>query len=349
MSRRRLLAALALAPFLSFAARPAGAAPERKLFLGNWSNYMPADVVTDFQKEQGCQVEMPWVYGSNEDLLAKLQTKATGFDVVVPSDVILGLLVSQGLLERIDPAKVPNLRHVDPDFLGRAADPKNEWSVPYTWGTVGIAWRADKIAGDVDSWGVFATDRAKGNAYLLEEGRDGIAAALLAKGRDVNTTDPKDLAEAKETLLSWKGNLKGFTGEVKDHLLSGEAWLLEAYNGDVAQAMQERKGVYRFAVPKEGGILWVDNLVIPKGAPSKDLALAFLDYILRPDVAARVSNGIRYAVPNKDALEKVDKSIREDPVIYAPEEVRKRLKQERDLGDGLRLYTDLWSEVRAGG
>src|SRR5207248_1295470 len=109
--------ALALVP----ANRPAGAAPEKRLLLGIWSNYMPADVLAEFEKEQGCRVEVPWNYGSNDELLAKLQTKATGLDVVVPSDVVLPVLVSQGLLERVDPAKVPNLKHVDPAFLGRAS------------------------------------------------------------------------------------------------------------------------------------------------------------------------------------------------------------------------------------
>ena len=348
--RRLVLAVLAvLAVLVASACGGEKPAAGKRLLLGIWSNYMPAEVLADFEKEHGCRVEVPWNYGSNDELLAKLQTKATGLDLVVPSDVVLGVLVSQGLLEPIDLAKVPNLKHVDPLFAGRTADPKNAWSVPYTWGTVGIAWRSDKIEGDVDSWDVFATDRAKGNAYLLEESRDGIAAALLSKGHDVNTIDAGELAEAKATLISWRPHLKGFTGEVKDSLLSGEAWLLEAYNGDVAQAMQERKGLYRFAVPKEGGILWVDNLVIPKGAPSKDLAMAFMNFVLRPDVGARISNGIRYAVPNKDALEKVDKAIRDDPVIYAPDDVRKRLRQERDLGKDLPLYTELWSAVRAGG
>jgi spermidine/putrescine-binding protein len=336
-----------LAAAASGVARPARAeTPTMRIAI--WTNYLPSDVLADFGKEQGCKAEITWNYGSNDDLLEKMRSKATGFDVVVPSDLILPILVSQGLLERVDAKKVPNLSHVDPAFLGREADPKNEWSVPYTWGTVGIAWRSDKVKGDVDSWGVFGTDRGGGNAFLLEEARDAIAAALLYRGKSVNTTSPDDLAQAKDVLRTWRKNLKGFSGEVKDQLLSGEAWLIEAYNGDVAQAMQERPGVIRFAVPKEGGILWVDNLVIPKGAPNPALAHAFLDYVLRPDVAARISNAIRYAVPNKDAIERLDKAVRDDPVVYAPEDVKKRLVQERDLGKSLTLYTDLFSEVRAG-
>ena len=347
---RRALFGLALLLPAAGAAPPAGAEPEKKLLLGIWSNYMPAEVLKGFEKEQGCRVEVPWNYSSNDELLSKLQTKASGFDLVVPSDLILKVIAEQDLLEKIEPAKLPNLKHLDPYFRKRTADLKEEWSVPYTWGTVGIAWRADKVKGDIDSWSVFATDRGGGNSYLLEDARDAIGAALLFRGKEVNTVNPKDLAEAKATLLEWKAHLKGFTGEVKDHLLSGEAWIIEAYNGDVAQAMKESPGKFKFAVPKEGGIRWVDNFVIPKGAPHKDLAFAFIDYILRPEVAAEVSSRIRYALPNRTAIfdEKLDMEIRKDAVIYPPEDVRQRLFQEQDIGKDLKLYTDLWAEVRAG-
>lgn len=348
-ARRTLLLALAgiAGAFASPAAPPAAAAP-RKLTIAIWSNYMPDAVLADFEKEHGCKVEIPWNYGSNDELLSRLQSKETGFDLAFPSDLVLPVLISQGLLERIDPAKVPGLAHLDPAFRGRKADPKDEWSVPYTWGTVGIAWRTDKVKGPLDSWAVFGDAKATGeNAYLLEEARDVVAAAMLLHGRSVNSVEPAHLAEAKATLLGWRKAVKGFTGEVKDHLLSGEAYVIQAYNGDAAQAMAERKDI-AFAVPKEGGILWVDNLVIPKGAPERDLAHAFVEFVLRPEVAARISEGIRYAVPNRDAYDKVAKEIRENPVIYAPEDVRKRLQQEVDLGNDLKRITDLWSEVRAG-
>lgn len=348
-ARRVLLLTLAgLAAGLAMPRAPRAQAAPRKLTIAIWSNYMPDSVLAEFEKEQGCKVEIPWNYGSNDELLSRLQSKETGFDLAFPSDLVLPVLISQGLLEPIDPAKVPGLAHLDPAFRGRKADPKDEWSVPYTWGTVGIAWRTDKVKGPVDSWAVFADAKATGeNAYLLEEARDVVAAAMLLHGHSVNSVEPAHLAEAKATLLGWRKSVKGFTGEVKDHLLSGEAWVIQAYNGDVAQAMAERKDI-AFAVPREGGVLWVDNLVIPKGAPAKDLAHAFVEFVLRPEIAARISEGIRYAVPNKDAYDKVPKEIRENPVIYAPEDVRKRLQQEVDLGSDLKKITDLWSDVRAG-
>ena len=321
-----------------------------KLVITIWSNYMPDDVLADFQKEFGCKVEIPWNYGSNDELLAKLQDGKTGFDLAFPSDRLLNVLIGQGLLERVDAALLPGYAHLDLSFSASGPDPKNEWSVPYTWGTVGIAWRTDKVTAAPDSWAVFGQEGVGGgNAFLLEEGRDVVACAMLLGGASINSTDAKDLAAAKDVLRGWKKNVKGFTGETKDHLLSGEASLIQAYNGDVAQAMKEMPGRFGFAVPKEGGILWYDNLVIPKGAPNRDLARKFIDFVLRPEIAARISNGIRYAVPNRDAFDKVEKAVRDDPVIYAPAEVRKRLQSEADLGAELKKITDLWSEVRAGG
>jgi spermidine/putrescine-binding protein len=312
-----------------------------------WSNYMPAEVLEDFRRETGVRVEIPSRYGSNEELLSKLEGGESGFDLAVPSDVALGTLIARGLVERLDAARLPNRRHLDPAFAERQADPRGEWSVPYTWGTLGIAWRADRIEGEVDSWGVFGTDRAKGNAHLLEEARDVVCAALLFLGRDPNSTEAGDLAEAKRVLLEWKRHVKAFDAETKDALLSGDAWLCQAYNGDVAQAMRERKDL-RYAVPKEGGILWIDNFVVPKGAPHRGDAHLFLDYVLRPEVAARISEGIRYAVCNRDALPLLPAAVRDDPVVYAPADVRARCRQEKDLGRDLPKVVDLWSEVRAG-
>jgi spermidine/putrescine-binding protein len=340
-------ARLAVALLFALAACGSDADGERRVLLTIWSNYVPPEVLEDFRKETGVRVEIPSRYGTNEELLAKLEGGASGFDLAVPSDVILGTLIARGLVERLDAARLPNRKHLDPSFAARQADPKGEWSVPYTWGTVGIAWRADRIEGDVDSWGVFGTDRAKGNAHLLEEARDVVCAALLFLGRDANSVLAADLADAKRVLLDWKKHVKAFSAETKDALLSGDAWLCQAYNGDVAQAMAERKDL-RFAVPKEGGILWIDNLVVPKGAPHRADAHLFLDYVMRPAVAAKISEGIRYAVCNRDALALLAPAVRSDPVIYAPDDVRARCVQERDLGPDLPKVVDLWSEVRAG-
>lgn len=345
----RSLACVALAALALVGAR-AARAEEKKLVVAIWSNYMPDDVLADFEKEFGCKVDVPWNYSSNDELLQKLQDKATGFDLAFPSDRLLKVLIGQGMLERVDAAALPGYAHLDPTFSAGGPDPKNEWSVPYTWGTVGIGWRTDKVKEAPDSWAVFGRDGAGGgNAFLLEEGRDVVACAMLLGGASINSVEPKALAAAKDVLKGWMKRVKGVTGETKDHLLSGEAWLIQAYNGDVAQAMKEKPGTYGFAVPKEGGILWYDNLVIPKAAPHRELARQFIAFVLRPEIAARISNGIRYAVPNKDALEKVEKAVREDPVIYAPDDVRKRLQSEADLGADLKKITDLWSEVRAGG
>ena len=342
--RRAARAAALLAVAAGLAATDAGAREPRRLLLATWENYVPADVLADFEKENGCTVRTS-TYGSNDELLAKMQRGTEGYDVAVPSDMVLPAMIAQGLLERLDRARLPNLAHLDPAFLSRESDPKNEWSVPYAWGTAGLAWRTDKLGDTVDSWGAFADPRASGNAFLLEESRDAVGAALLFAGHDVNSTDAAHLADAKRILLSWKPHLKGFSGEVKDQLASGEAWLMQAYNGDVAQARLERKDI-AYAVPKEGGIFWVDNLVIPKGA-QQDLAHAYLDFVMRPEIAARISNGILYAVPNKDAMDKVDPAVLNDPVVYAPADVRARCRVEKGLGADSEKLANLWAEVRS--
>ena len=341
----RVLAVLALA-LCAAPARTEAAAPVLRMTI--WTNYMPDDVIADFEKAAGCTVEVPWNYSSNDELLARLEGKDTGFDLAVPSDVILPALIARGLVERIDRAQLPNASHADPEFAKRQADPDGAWSVPYTWGTVGVAWRTDKVKTAPDSWAAFADPKvAGGNAFLLEEARDVVSAALLARGHGVNDVADKPLADAKDALRAWRKAIKGFTGETKDHLLTGEAWLLMAYNGDVAQAMKEQPGKFGFAVPKEGGILWIDNFVIPKGAPQKALAHKFIDFVLDPKVAARISASIRYALANKDAAAHLPADLKADAVIYAPDDVKARLHQYKDLGADLTKVTDVLTEVRA--
>jgi len=341
----RRLAVLALGALA--AATPAGAAGET-LRLAIWTNYMPDAVLADFEKANGCTIEVPWNYSSNDELLARLEGKDTGFDLAVPSDVILPALIAGGMLEPLDKAALKNGAYADPAFAKRQADPEGRWTVPYTWGTIGIAWRTDKVKTAPDSWNAFADAAlAGGNGFLLEEARDVVSAALLANGKDVNAVDAASLAAAKATLLDWRKAIKGFTGETKDHLLTGEAWLLMAYNGDVAQAMQEQPGKFAFAVPKEGGVLWIDNFVIPKHAPQKGLAHKFIDYVLDPKVAARISTGIRYALANTGVAAHLPDDLKHDAVIYAPDDVKKRLVQYKDLGADLTKVTDVLTEVRA--
>ena len=340
---RRLVPRL-LPLVLAAAAGACGDEAPRRLRLAIWSSYIPDDVVADFERAAGCRVET-WNFGSNEELLARLEGKDSGFDVACPSDFVLPALVARGLLERVDGSRLRHLDQLDPAFRGRASDPRDEWSVPYAWGTVGIAWRSDVLGETVDSWDAFSDPRAAGQAYLLEEARDAIGAALLRVGADPSSTDPAHLAAAKATLLAWKPRLKGFTSESKDLLLSGEAWLCQAYNGDVAQAMALRPTI-RFAVPKEGGILWLDVLAIPRGAPSRDLAHRFLDHVTDPRVAGRISSGIRYAVANRGARAHVDPAVLADPVVYVPDDVRSRCRLQHDLGAKEEAFSRLWLEVR---
>src|SRR5262245_50108951 len=298
------------------------------LRIATWTNYMHPDVLREFEQANHCHVDASTTsYDSNDSLLALLRKGESGLDLAIPSDSYVPALVASASIEPIDRSLLKNLSHSDPQFAARAGDAEGKWSVPYTWGTVGIAWRTDRVKAAPDSWGVFGdASVGSGNRYMLGEARDVVAAALLFRGHDVNATDAKALADAKETLLGWKKTIKDFTGETKDRLLTGDAWLIEAYNGDVAQAMSEpaQKGKIAFAVPKEGGILWIDDFVIPKGAPHKELAHKFIDFILDPKVAARVSTHIRYALVNKDVGPHLAPEIRDDPVIYAPEDVRRR-------------------------
>jgi spermidine/putrescine-binding protein len=349
---RSLVRMLALVALAVLAACGSKGAERPVLRIATWTNYMNPDVLKEFGDANGCTVDASTTaYEDNDGLLALLRKGVSGLDIAIPSDSYVPALAAEGTIEPIDRASLGNLGHSDPAFSTRTGDAEGKWSVPYTWGTIGIAWRTDKVKTPPDSWGVFAdASIAADNRFLLSEARDVVSCALLFRGHDVNATDAASLADAKETLLAWKKTVKDFTGETKDHLLTGDAWLIQAYNGDVAQAMSEpaQKGKLAFAVPKEGGILWIDDFVIPKGAPHKALAHKFIDYVLDPKVAARISAYIHYALVNKDVGPLLDPAIRNDPVIYAPDDVRKRLHQYKDVGADLPKLTNVYTEVRGG-
>ena len=239
--------------------------------------------------------------------------------------------------------------NLDPFFLDPPYDPGLQYSVPYLWGTTGLAYREDLVKGPVDSFAVFFDPaRQVGPFLLLDEMRETIGAALKYLGYSVNTTDPKALEKAKELLLEAKGRSVGFAGglEALNRILGGDAALTLAYSGDVLQARQEDERLH-YVIPKEGGTLWTDAMVVLKRGPSQDLAYRFINFLLEPENAAALAEYTRYATPVAKALPLLPEEMRRDPTVFPPEEVRAKLEYLKDLGPDIALYDQVWTEVKA--
>jgi spermidine/putrescine transport system permease protein len=343
--------ALALAVVLAlggFAASGAagGEASRRELSVYIWSNYLTDDMVREFEERYGVRVHVE-LYDSNEALLAKLQTGVTSYDVVVPSDYMVGILARAGLLEEIDTRALTNFGNVAPRFVGLPFDPENRYSVPYGWGTSGIGYRRDLVGRDLDSWDDLWDPALADRVGMLNDMRENFGAALKRGGRSLNETDPAEIARAAGALARQKPLVRTYDSDTFDgNLLSGEVWATQAFSGQVARAIRDNPNV-GYAVPKEGCTIFVDNMCIPRNAPNRDLALLFFDYVLEGRVAAQFVESTGYATPNRAAAEFLAPEWRDNPAVFPPDSVLDRCEFMEDLGPTTEIYDRYWTEIKS--
>jgi spermidine/putrescine transport system substrate-binding protein len=342
LSRKTLAASAALVLALA-----AGCGPRRPtLHIYTWADYIKPELVQRFERENDCQVVLD-TFDSNEVMYAKLKAGAGGYDLIFPSSYMVKLMAGQDMLQPLDPARLPNLKQVDPDYLAIAMDPEMKHSAPYMMTTTVLAWLGDRVPDVAPSWEVFGRADLKGKMTMLNDMREALGAALKSLGYSLNSTDEKEIEAAADRLIEWKRNLAKFENEqYKTGLASGEFLLVHGYSGDILQA-RETNDKIQMAVPREGTALSCDDMVIPKGASRPDLAHAFINFLHDPEVAGENSDYIGYICPNLGAYERISPDLRDNPALFLPPEMRKRCEVIDDVGDSLRLYTRAWDRVKA--
>ncbi|CAN5878988.1 spermidine/putrescine ABC transporter substrate-binding protein [soil metagenome] len=312
---------------------------EDRLAIYNWSDYVAEDTVAGFEQEYGVEVTYD-TYESNEEMLSKLQAGAAGYDVVFPTGYIVEAMVASNLLAPIRRDLLTNWGNLSPIFLDPPFDPGNAHSVPYLWGLTGIAWRTDRLAGPPDTWATFHDPRWDGKMTLLDDSRDVIAAFLKLNGFSLNSTVPAELEAAKRDAIEAGRHIRAYvSAPVKGQLTSGDVWIAQLWDGDTRQAAAEDPAI-AFALPREGSAIYADAMAIPRSAPHKRAAHAFLDYVLRPDVAAAIADATGYGTANAAAKPRV-------PKPYPAAEELARLEFARDLGEGTRLWDRIWTEIKS--
>ncbi len=325
---------------------------DKELNFYNWSEYIDPDILTEFQETYGVKVTMD-IYASNEDLLAKLQGGATGYDVIVPSDYMVSIMINLGLLEPLDYSVIKTIANIDPENLKPYYDPDNTYSVPYMWGTSGYSYDTNVLGQDLASWKEVFEPRpeVRGKVVMLDDQREVIGAALMYLGYEINETSDDALARAKQLLLTQKPYVLAYSSQNNDDLLvAGEALIAHIWTGDALMSEQE-KPTLRYVIPTEGCTVWQDNLCVPKTAPHKYTAMVFIDFLNRPDIAGRNASYIMYGSPNKAAREQgyIDQEVLNNPGVYPPPEVWKRLQWIKDVGEEGALKLDrLWTEIKTG-
>ena len=347
-SRRNFLAGTgAAAVALGFGGRSASASGELNVY--NWDTYIGETTLATFTEATGVKVQYD-LFANNEELFAKLKAGNPGYDIIFPSDYMVETMIAIDMLVAIDHSKIPNMKHIDPDpnFSDPSFNPGLKFGVPFMWGTQGVGYRISKVDGVPDSWGdILASDKYAGRIALLEDVRAMIGFSLKYLGFPMNSVDPDEIAQARDLLIKNKKNFKTFAPDSgQDLLLSGEVDLAVEWNGDIVQVMEEDDDL-AYVVPKEGGMVWMDNMCIPKGAPNPGNAHAFLDHVLDPVVNAEIANTIHYPTANLSARELVLPEDLANPAIYPPPETLARCEQIVDVGDAARLYDEAWTAIKA--
>ncbi|OKL42359.1 polyamine ABC transporter substrate-binding protein [Pseudovibrio exalbescens] len=362
MIRKTLLAGVAV-----FAVgMGAAAAQDRTVNIYNWSDYIDDEVLAQFEEETGIAVKYD-VFDSNEVLETKLLTGGTGYDVVAPTAQFLSRQIQAGVFQKLDRDQLPNLKHMDKQLMERLSklDPENAYSINYMWGTSGLGMNTAKIKevapdAPLDSWAILFDPEilkqvSECGVHVMDEPDEMFPAALHYLGMDPDSNDPEDIRKAGELLETIRPYvLKFHNSEFVNALANGDICLAYGWSGDVMQAADRAaeagNGVeLEYVLPKEGGQMWFDQMAIPADAPHPEEAHEFLNFIMRPEIAAKLTNYIYYANGNEAATDLVDDEIKGDPSIYPTKDVKEKLYtvSAKPLKTQ-RVMNRVWTAVKSG-
>jgi len=336
---------LMVTPVVARTWQSGGQLPQLNIYT--WSSYISPRVIHGFEREYHCKVNYD-LYDSNEALLTKLQAGNVDYDLVVPSDYMVEILVRQGLLARLNKPRLPNAwANTDPRFLGLPFDPQNDYSVPYAWGTTGLAYRADLVNENIDSWNALFDPHFAGHILLLDDTREVFGMALKKLGYSLNSTDPEQIRQARDLLLRQKPMVKGYnSSNFEQDLAAGDAWIAQAFNGNMTFVMRDEPRI-RYIIPREGATISVDCACIPRHAPHPQLAEDFINYFHRPEVAALFVNDCGFNTPNRYDRQEIDPWLLSNPAVFPDPASLTRCEFMRDLGPTIALYDQYWTEIKA--
>lgn len=332
---------LVLIPLQGFAAK-------RIVNLYAWSGYFPDAIIQQFEKETGIKVNLS-TFENNEVMYAKLRaSKNNGYDVITPSSHFVDRMRREDMLEPLNMSHLPNHRHLDPQFLHLPFDPQWKYTVPFLWGTTGIfvnnhSFDPKSIKGWSDLW----DERFANQLLILDDNRDFFAMGLLTLGYSINDRDPEHIRQAFEKLKSIMKNVKVFsTDTVVSIIIDEDAEVGMAWNGDTYKAYRENSAI-SYVYPKEGFIIWIDNIAMPKNPPHQAEAYELINFFMRPDIAEKIALYTGYPTANLSAQKLLPAEIRDNPIVYPPNDILRRGQYQTDVGsETLALYEKYWEQLK---
>ncbi len=329
-----------------YGAIASGEVQEIRLF--GWSDYLMPEILDQFTQETGIAVRYT-SYDSNESMYAKLKLlNSGGYDLAMPSTYFVDKMRREGMLHAIDKTKLPNYKNLDTRQLDKPFDPENQYSIPYLWGTTGIGLDTDKFKPqDLQAWADLWKPMFVDRLLLPNDMREVFHVALIVLGYSGNNTDPEHIRQAYELLKKLLPNVRLFNSDAADVLfMTGEADAGVVWNG-AANRIRREQPSFQYVYPKEGVIIWMDSLIIPKNAPHVELAHRLIDFLLRPDIAQAISEKVGSATPNLEALKHLDPKVRDNMTIYPSDEILSKGEYQTDIGEAITIYTQYWEKLKA--
>lgn len=351
MKKTPLIAATAIAAIalVGCSAGDAEGGGAQELNVYAWAGEIPDTVIEAFEAETGIKVNVD-NFDSNETMIAKLAAGNSGYDILEPSQYAVQQLVGQELIDPIDYNKVEGFDLISPSFLDPAYDPNNEYSVPWVYGTTGLMYNSTCTAGEeITSWSSLWDEKYKGKIYMLDNMLAAYIAGLQVTGARADSTDEAEITAATQALIDQKPLLAGYNStNYYDLVASGDACIAQAWGGTSTAAVVAENDDVHYVIPEEGGSMWVDGLSIPKGAKNTDAAYAFINFLLRPEIAAMATNDGGLPSPNSGALEFVtDQSVTTNPAVYPSDDQLAKADFIVDPGAAMKFYQDGWTRVKA--
>jgi len=346
MSRLKLLSVICVLSIVALTLGACGPGEEeaKELNIFAWSDEIPAEIIEQFEAETGISVTID-TYDSNESLIAKLEAGASGYDIVNPSQYAVQILGRRGLLMELDHSRLENIDNISGVFKDPVYDPGLQYSIPYFWGTTGLAYNDECVEEPITSFTALWDPQYEGRIYMLDNMLAAYIPALQINGFNANSSDPEEIEIATQSLIDQKPLLAGYNAtNYADLVSSGEACVVEAWSGSIG--VLDNPHVH-YVVPDEGGTMWVDGFAIPKNAPHLDAAYQWLDFVLQPEVAAQASELSGMANTNEAAKEFMNPEVVNNEAIYPPAERLADCDFILDVGEAMRYYQEGWTEVKA--
>lgn len=323
------------------------AADDKTLNVYNWSNYMPPEIIKQFEKETGIHVNYS-TFSGNDELYAKLKAAPNaGYDVIVPSNYFVSRMSSQGMLHKLDKSKLSNFKFLNTALLNKPFDSNNQYSLPYFWGTTAIVVNKNYInPSSVQKFSDLWKPEFYNKLLILDDTRDLFSVALMALGYSANDTNLQHVYKAYLKLKDLLPNVRMFNSDaIKVNYIDEDAVVGLGYSGEIYQAWKENPNLV-YIYPTDGFIIWIDCIAIPKNAPHIENAYRFINFLMRPDIAEKLSMTLGYASPNSAALKLMPEQIRNNPIIYPSPEIIARGQFEAAPGDLDRVYEKYMEELK---